>query len=160
MVSNMNYQLVRLFLLLVSAFFVPFIVAGIHMLSFSEILSSKAFDAQLKIFPVMPVTYFCTVASAMFPFAVRGLNTLDGGSARWEEGFDTPAWVFAGTGFLILPLMAVFGPDDSIFQNVLVSRQSFSWTFLVLWWAHGAINAYHVVYERRLEKEMGANARA
>ena len=57
--------------------------------------------------------------------------------------------IFLFTSLLILPLMLIFSTPERDIHRVLMTNSGYMAPFFGVWFAHGAINAWHVHLLRR-----------
>jgi hypothetical protein len=103
----------------------------------------KMITARIKALSAFQVVAVAVIISMVFPAAIYGSNVLSGSCPAnngWGEHPELE--IFLATSIVLLPLMLIFSPDDRELQGM--SRAECGWPFVILWWAHGAINVIHV----------------
>jgi len=119
-----------------------------------SLVSSKIFWARIEMFPTFQIIAISTMLAMLYPPAFYGMRALDNiGSKQQTWGENAELSVFLEMSLLILPLMMIFPSNEAALGRVFMSRDAYVSPFILLWWCHGAINAYHVRLMKRREQE-------
>ena len=73
----------------------------------------------------------------MFPGAVWASNR-----GSWRDNAAIEIFLF--TSLYTIPLLLIFPPPERDIYRVLMTNSEYIAPFFVVWFAHGAINAWHV----------------
>ena len=133
----------------VCGLFLSTILVTILTLWIGSFIGRFEFQEGLSVFPIWRVALLSTVFSWMFPGAYWAAG---GGSWKDNAGFS----IFMFTSLLIIPLLLIFPPPEHDIYRVAMTRSEYITPFFVVWFVHGAINAWHVrLLSRRQLRQPG-----
>ncbi len=111
------------------------------------LMTTEQFWDRLKLIPVFEIVGVATLLSMLFPAAMYGINLQSNPDQPTHAvGFGShPEFnVFMLSSLCVIPLLAVFPPDDLTRSETLFSPGQYIGCFFSLWLAHGTVNAVHV----------------